>query len=368
MVMEVRPVAFDNAAAKALVSDVSSTFLSGLESIVASAAAEVEEQSRRLSTESRELEERRAWLAEECARLEKERAGFECERALFSPSGSEISDMVSLNLGGEAKITVLRSTLTQCEDSMLAAAFSGRWDMPKDDAGSVFIDFEPEIFMPLVHYLRMRRIEGPQDRAVPPSLGDAELEARFHRMLRFYGLQEWVYRDSQLDVLQHQVGIGDDFYSVLPPKEPEETVAFGDMSCQTVTVPHGWEVLQTDVEGFEAIIRNLANHGWGALRLCCQNPTGNFSSYLTRLHGGGTAGTRWSGDARLVQPVGARESRQFRFSSACSARLVIRMPATSPQDCSPGKERSPLRLLPERSADDGLPDPWAWDNRQLAAI
>lgn len=60
----------------------------------------------------------------------------------------------------------------------------------KDDAGSVFIDFEPEIFMPLVHYLRMRRIEGPLDRAVPPSLGDAELEARFHRMLRFYGLEE----------------------------------------------------------------------------------------------------------------------------------------------------------------------------------
>ena len=29
------------------------------------------------------------------------------------------------------------------------------------------------------------------------------------------------------------------------------------------------------------------------------------------------------------------------------------------QDCSPGKERSPLRLLPERSADYGLPDPWA---------
>merc|ERR1711972_307836 len=126
---------------------------------------------------------------------------------------------------------------------------------------------------------------------------------------------------------QYQVHIHDHIYAVLPPQSPDETVAFGDMSCQTVTIPRGWEVLQTDVTSFDEIIRDLANHGWGALRLCCQNPGGSFSSYLTRLHGGGTAGTCWSGDARLLQPSHAQnpERLMFRFSSACSARLVIRV-------------------------------------------
>merc|ERR1712217_553161 len=156
-------------------------------------------------------------------------------------------------------------------------------------------------------------------------MGNAELEGCFRRMLRYYGLEDWVYRENAPEDLQFQVHIDDHTYAVLPPQNPDEAVAFGDMSCQTVVVPRGWEVLQTDVEFFDYIIRELANHGWGALRLCCQNPTGNFSSYLTRLHGGGTAGTRWSGDARLLQTVGPADSRQFRFSSACSARLVIRM-------------------------------------------
>lgn len=215
---------------------------------------------------------------------------------------------------------------------MLAAAFSGRWELPKDDDGSIFINFDPSLFVPLVQYLRMRQIESPEDPALPPGFEFPETEACFRRMLKYYGLEEWVYRANPHEELQHQLHIKDHTYAVLPPQSPEEGMAFGDMACQTVTVPRGWEVLQTDAEGFDDIIRDLANHGWGALRLCCQNPGGSFSSYLTKLHGGGTAGTCWSGDARLLQSVGPPESLQFRFSSACSARLVIRV-ADRPLGC-----------------------------------
>jgi len=300
-------------------------------------------ESQRLSEEARLLAEKQASLEEERGLLERARARFERECAFFG-KGSDgedatpDNDMVSLNLGGEANITVLRSTLTQCEDSMLAAAFSGRWTLPKDEKGMIFIDFEPAIFTPLVQHMRMRRIEDPCNPTPPPSFVDgaagaacatpcADLEARFHRMLRYYGLEEWVYRDCLPEPLQHQMRIGSHWYAVLPPQSPDETIAFGDMSCQTVSIPRGWEVLQTDSPAFDDIIRELANHSWGALRLCCQNPGGaGFSSYLTRLHGGGTAGTRWSGDARMLQAVGAADGQQFRFASACSARLVLRAP------------------------------------------
>lgn len=318
---------FDGTAAEALVSNVARTFVEGLEGLVAVAAAELAEENRRIILETSDLSVRRARLAEERVQLERERANFERERSLFGPQGKEQPDMVSLNLGGEAHITVLRSTLTQCEDSMLAAAFSGRWDLPKDESGNIFVDFEPAIFLPLVQHLRMRRIEGPEDPTAPPAFDTCDLEARFQRMLRYYGLEDWVYRENLPEALQYQVHIHDHIYAVLPPESPDETVAFGDMSCQTVAIPRGWEVLQTDVGRFDEIIRDLANHGWGALRLCCQNPGGSFSSYLTCLHGGGTAGTCWSGDARLLQAVGAAEGRLFRFSSACSARLVIRAQA-----------------------------------------
>ena len=54
--------------------------------------------------------------------------------------------------------SVLRRTLTQFEDSVLAAQFSGRWDdsMEKDRDGNMFVDQDPENFMLLINYLRLR--------------------------------------------------------------------------------------------------------------------------------------------------------------------------------------------------------------------
>lgn len=355
----------DQTAVDLLVADVARTFVEGLERLVATAVAEVDVENARILQDASELDERRARLDSEEVQLHSERARFERELALFGEGGLEQSEAVSLNLGGEANVTVLRSTLTQCEDSMLAAAFSGRWELPKDASGSTLIDFEASLFMPLVQHLRMRRIEDPGDPTPPPTCGGPEVEARFQKMLKYYGLQEWIYRDSLPEPMEHQMEIGGQVYAVLPGQSPDEAIAFGDMSCQVVSVPRGWEVMMTDAGDFEDAIRELANHSWGALRLCAMNPGGGFSSYLTRLHGGGAAGTRWSGDARMLSEVLGTDGRQFRFSSACSARLVVRRPA-QPSGLMPdgGEPGSPLGA-PAAQAGAGAAEA---EGRRITAI
>lgn len=74
-----------------------------------------------------------------------------------NPSLGKDNDVLHLNVGG-SHFTVLRRTLTQFEDSVLAAQFSGRWDesMEKDKDGNMFIDQDPENFLLLVNYLRLR--------------------------------------------------------------------------------------------------------------------------------------------------------------------------------------------------------------------
>ena len=77
-------------------------------------------------------------------------------------------DIINLNVGG-TKLTTLRSTLCQVEDSLLARIFSGRWEnnIRRDQDGAVFFDFNPQDFILILDYLRVKKIETPDN---PPSL------------------------------------------------------------------------------------------------------------------------------------------------------------------------------------------------------
>mmetsp|Transcript_20686 Transcript_20686/g.30458 ORF Transcript_20686/g.30458 Transcript_20686/m.30458 type:complete len:370 (+) Transcript_20686:134-1243(+) len=93
--------------------------------------------------------------------LKEREADFNRRVKLFEtehPTLGGENDVIQLNVGGKTNIAVLRSTLTQFEDSMLAAKFSGRWDdsLEKDRDGNTFIDQDPEIFLKLINYLRLR--------------------------------------------------------------------------------------------------------------------------------------------------------------------------------------------------------------------
>ena len=105
------------------------------------------------------------------------------------------SDVIHLNVGGCTKVAVLRRTLTSF-DSMLATRFSGRWDdsIEKDRDGNFFIDQPPELFVPLLNYLRAKMVETPRaPPVVSPLFHVAEEEKGFFRIVEYYGLTSTVY-------------------------------------------------------------------------------------------------------------------------------------------------------------------------------
>uniref|UniRef100_A0A7S0A742 Potassium channel tetramerisation-type BTB domain-containing protein n=1 Tax=Pyrodinium bahamense TaxID=73915 RepID=A0A7S0A742_9DINO len=106
---------------------------------------------------------------------------------------SSAGDVLKLNIGGEKTVSVQRGTLCAVEGSMLASCFSGRWDssLPRDQEGAYHLDFDPDIVMPLLTFLRAKRIEDPSKPAVmvPPKDRCEE----FARMLRYYGMQEFTH-------------------------------------------------------------------------------------------------------------------------------------------------------------------------------
>ncbi|CAJ0585792.1 unnamed protein product, partial [Mesorhabditis spiculigera] len=61
--------------------------------------------------------------------------------------------LIELSVGGKFHDTTL-ATLLSDQDSMLAAMFSGRWDLPKTEAGRRFIDRDGTHFAEILNHLR----------------------------------------------------------------------------------------------------------------------------------------------------------------------------------------------------------------------
>ena len=74
-----------------------------------------------------------------------------------------------------------RSTLSREPDSMLAALFSGRFMVDKEEDGTIFIDRDPELFRKVLAYLRDE--EGGVE--VPEEEGE---RWALKREVEFYGL------------------------------------------------------------------------------------------------------------------------------------------------------------------------------------
>ncbi|GAM27885.1 hypothetical protein SAMD00019534_110610 [Acytostelium subglobosum LB1] len=89
------------------------------------------------------------------------------------------SKKIKLDVGGKIFATTV-STLTKHPDSMLAAMFSSRFELPTDDDGRIFIDRDGKLFGHILAYLR----DGPL--WVPP--GNQELRKRLEIEFSYYGL------------------------------------------------------------------------------------------------------------------------------------------------------------------------------------
>jgi len=70
-------------------------------------------------------------------------------------SPSSLFDVLRLNVGGDSSFATTRKTLTCLGHSRLAELFSGRWDsaLPRDEAGRIFLDFDPVQFRALLDWL-----------------------------------------------------------------------------------------------------------------------------------------------------------------------------------------------------------------------
>jgi len=140
------------------------------------------------------LEERAAALDVAWSELQIARADVEADRNALEEEkrrmadGQCMTDVLRLSIGGEKTVSVKRSTLCAVEDSMLASSFSGRWDdsLLKDEDGAFFIDLDPEIFEPVLAYLRMKSIETPNNPAKLSMVTGREDE--FLAILNFYGI------------------------------------------------------------------------------------------------------------------------------------------------------------------------------------
>lgn len=112
------------------------------------------------------------------------------------PSIGSDTDVIQLNVGGRTNIAVLRNTLTQFEDSMLAAKFSGRWDdsMEKDRDGNVFVEEDPDNFAMLIKFLRLRmKLHRGGGGSSVPERHRPKPTYEFCSMLEYYNLMQGVY-------------------------------------------------------------------------------------------------------------------------------------------------------------------------------
>jgi len=176
-------------------------WLGDLQGIVDAEVARCHDQLQRdVEVRRQELEAEWSRLLAERERLQRERdalgaarAALDHEKALMQ-GHHEPADVVDLNIGGQIHCSVKRATLCQVEQSALGSMFSGRWEgsMERDSAGRVFIDCEPELFMPLINYLRQRSIQDPSEPAEAPDV-PAQRLASFKRMLTYYGMLDTVW-------------------------------------------------------------------------------------------------------------------------------------------------------------------------------
>lgn len=162
----------------------------------------VVQQERRLKLERQQVQELMRDLGERAKELEKEfsdrqalldyeKNKFEEERTQMS-QGTRFGDVIPLSLGGERNVDVKRGTLCQCEDSFLATMFSGRWDnqLDRDSNGRVLLDFDPDLLIRMINYLRARRA-GVDPQVAPPTVPMDKVDD-FQRILNYYGLDSFV--------------------------------------------------------------------------------------------------------------------------------------------------------------------------------
>jgi hypothetical protein len=102
-------------------------------------------------------------------------------------------DIIHLNVGGQ-RLSTTRATLCQVEGSFLASMFSGRWEgaHKRDDDGAVFLDYNPEFFVPILNCLRAMKYATPGNPPSFPQLREDQIKD-FKRFIQYLGLSGEIF-------------------------------------------------------------------------------------------------------------------------------------------------------------------------------
>ena len=117
--------------------------------------AELDEHKRQVEVS---LLERHQVLMDQEARLAQREAALNAalahaQQRTDQMRRSGVDERARLNVGGTVFVTT-RSTLAKYPDSFFGALLSGRYQVPKDPDGSVFIDRAPDLFPYVLEFLR----------------------------------------------------------------------------------------------------------------------------------------------------------------------------------------------------------------------
>ncbi|CAJ1416331.1 unnamed protein product [Effrenium voratum] len=80
-------------------------------------------------------------------------------------------NVITINVGGEKIIQVKPELFSVVGDNMFASMCSDRWQNSIDVNGHMFVDYSPQIFLPLIEFLRFARDSAP-DMPVPVQIHD----------------------------------------------------------------------------------------------------------------------------------------------------------------------------------------------------
>ncbi|KAL9954733.1 hypothetical protein ACROYT_G042306 [Oculina patagonica] len=123
------------------------------------------------------------YIKEACKILQKEATRLRQEQEAFDSMSKKLdrvhfSSKINLDVGGHLFKTSVQ-TLTKDPNSMLAAMFSGRFEMKPSEDGSYFIDRDGTHFRFILNYLRTGKLTLPEGTTF---LKELEEEAEFYQI------------------------------------------------------------------------------------------------------------------------------------------------------------------------------------------
>ena len=69
---------------------------------------------------------------------------------------------ITIDVGGERIIKVSTDLFSVAGDNKFSSLFSGRWENQLDADGNFFVDYSPQVFLPLIEFLRLYRDSKPE--------------------------------------------------------------------------------------------------------------------------------------------------------------------------------------------------------------